>query len=84
MIEIELLNIMKKILEAKQDLRPFCEKLIYIMQKQHGAICGIRVGVESREQLNMATDELLKFIAEKPLPVLPEQPLEITFPDKAP
>lgn len=84
MIEVELLAIMKKLLDGKHDLKPFCENLIYIMQKQHAALCGIRVGIESREALNKATEVLLRFLANKPIPILPEQALEVTFPDKAP
>lgn len=86
MIEIELLNIMKKLLENGDDLHLFCKKMIYLIQQQSTAIGGIRVGIETRERIEKAASELITTMREYSLPKIPpgESTLEHSFPDKAP
>ncbi len=77
---------MKKIISDGGDLKLFCEKLIYVIQRQHMALAGVRVGIETREQVNQATLSLMDFMKEHLLPkVKPQETtIETSFPDKAP
>lgn len=86
MIEVELLNIMKKLIENGQDLKPFCEKIIFVLQRQHMALAGVRIGIETRDQVNQATLALVDFMKEQLMPKVPpqESTLEHSFAEKAP
>ncbi len=86
MIEVELLNIMKKIIADGGDIKPFCEKLIYIVQRQYMAIAGVKVGIETREQISQATLDLVQFMKAQLVPKVPpsEATIELSAPDKAP
>ncbi len=64
MIEIELRNIMQMLAVNGEDLRPFCEKLIYTIQKQHGALAGVRINEDARAAALKCAEDLTTLIVE--------------------
>ncbi len=62
MIEIELRNILSKLLAGNESLEPYCKQLIEMVQKQHGALAGVVIGIEAREKVIKAAEELHELV----------------------
>lgn len=86
MIEIELLNILNKLIANGQDVQPFCKKLIYIVMRQHQALAGVEIGIETRDKVKAAELALIDFMKEQLVPKVPpqESTIEHSFAEKAP